>query len=146
MGDQTNIERSQALHAAFSQNRYDDILALASDDIEVVAYAIGQTFRGKPAFRDFFMAFKTAMPDIVIQPTNTIAAGDQVVIEFVAVGTHTGPLMTPNGAVPASGNRVSLNVVEIHEWQHGKLSRLVNYQDAMSLLMQVGALGTPAGL
>jgi steroid delta-isomerase-like uncharacterized protein len=104
------------------------------------------TFQGKQQFRDFFMAFKTAMPNLAIQPTNTVAAGDQVVVEFVAVGTHTGPLMTPSGAVPASGNQVSLHVVEIHEWKNGRLSRMVNYQDAMALLMQVGALPAPTGL
>ena len=146
MTAQTNSEQTRALHDAFSQNRYDDVLALAADDIEVIAYAIGQTFRGKQQFRDFFMAFKTAMPDLVIQHTNTIAGGDQVAVEFVASGTHTGPLMTPAGAVPASGNRVTLNVIEVHEWKDGKLSRIANYQDAMALLTQVGALPAPAGL
>jgi steroid delta-isomerase-like uncharacterized protein len=142
----SNTERSNALHAAFSQNHYDDVLALSADDVEVVAYAIGQTFHGKAQFRDFMMGFKTAMPDIQIQPTNIVAAEDQVVIEFTAVGTHTGPLMTPAGAVPASGNRVTLRVIEVHQWRDGKLSRIVNYQDAMALLTQVGALPAPAGL
>lgn len=143
---QTNQERTKAVHDAFSRNRYDDVLALAADDIEVVAYAVGQTLHGKEQFRDFFMAFKTAMPDLVIEHTNTIAAGDQVVVEFVAIGTHTGPLMTPAGTVPASGNRVTLHVIEVHQWRDGKLSRMVNYQDSMSLLVQVGAIPAPTGL
>lgn len=146
MTAQTNIERSRAVHAAFSQNRYDDVLALADDDIEVVAYAIGQTFHGKQQFRDFMLGFKSAMPDLVIAHANTVAADEQVVLEFVATGTHTGPLLTPAGAVPPSGNRVTLNVIEIHQWRDGKLRRIVNYQDAMSLLTQVGALPAPTGL
>ncbi len=146
MTEQTNVERTQALHAAFSQNRYDDVLALAADDVEVVAYALGQTFHGADQFRTFFMGFKTALPDLTIEHTNTIAAGNQVVVEFVAHGTHTGPLMTPAGVVAASGRPVRLNVVEVHQWRDGKLSRIVNYQDAMALLVQVGAIPAPAGL
>jgi steroid delta-isomerase-like uncharacterized protein len=146
MATQTNGERTQALHKAFSENRYDDVLALAADDVEVAAYAAGQSLRGREQFRQFFMAFKTAMPDLTIQHTNLIAADDQIAVEFVAEGTHTGPLMTPAGAVPASGNRVRLNVIEVHQWRDGKLSRIVNYQDAMSLLAQTGALPAPASL
>ena len=66
-------------------------------------------------------------------------------VEFVASGTHTGPLMTPGGAIPASNNQVTLNVCEVHQWKDGKLSRLVNYQDAMSLMVQVGAMPAPTG-
>jgi ketosteroid isomerase-like protein len=54
--------------------------------------------------------------------------------------------MTPAGAVPASGNRVRLNVIEVHQWRDGKLSRVVNYQDSMALLAQMGALPAPTGL
>ena len=54
--------------------------------------------------------------------------------------------MTPAGAVPPSGNQVTLNVIEVHQWSDGKLSRIVNYQDAMALLAQVGALPAPTGL
>jgi steroid delta-isomerase-like uncharacterized protein len=146
MTAQTNIERTQALHAAFSENRYDDVLALAADDIEVVAHAIGQTFHGKEQFRQFFMAFKTAMPDLRIAHTNTVASDEQVAVEFVGAGTHTGPLMTPAGIVAASGRPVTLSVIEVHHWRDGKLSRMVNYQDSMALLVQVGAVAPPAGL
>jgi steroid delta-isomerase-like uncharacterized protein len=145
MAAQINAELSHELHNAFSEDRYDDVLALAADDIEVVAHSVGQTFRGKQQFRDFFMSFKTALPDLTIRAINTIAEGDHVAVEFVASGTHTGPLMTPGGAIPASNNQVKLNVCEVHQWKDGKLSRLVNYQDAMSLMVQVGALPAQTG-
>jgi hypothetical protein len=41
---------------------------------------------------------------------------------------------------------IDLNVCEIHEWKNGKLTRIVNYQDAMSLMAQPGLLPQPAGL
>jgi ketosteroid isomerase-like protein len=89
MTAQTNVERSRLVHEAVGQNRLDDVLALADDEIDVIAYTVGQTFHGKQQFRDFMMVFKTALPDLAIQHTNTIAMGDQVAIEFIATGTHT---------------------------------------------------------
>jgi len=142
----TNIQLTKQLHDAFSNNRYDEILALTADDIEVVSYSNGYMAKGKEGFRAFFMAFKTACPDIKLVHHNIFGSGDWVAVEFGAEGTHTGPLMTPNGAVPPTGRVISLNVCEIHEWKSGKLTRVVNYQDAMSLMAQLGLLPQPAGL
>ncbi len=81
-----------------------------------------------------------AFPDITLQHTNIVEQGDQVVVEFVATGTHLGPLMTPNGEIEATGKPVTLHVVEIHTWKDGKLVNLVQYQDPTSPLRQIGVL------
>ncbi|MCB0108218.1 MAG: ester cyclase, partial [Caldilineaceae bacterium] len=60
--------------------------------------------------------------------------------EFVATGTHTGPLMTPNGEIEATGKPVTLHVVEIHTWQDGKLVNVVQYQDPTNVLRQIGVM------
>ena len=142
----TNIQLTQQLHKAWNENRYEAVLALCADDMDTVSYSNGFVAKGKDNFRTFFLGFKTAFPDIKITHRNIFGSGDWVVVEFGAEGTHTGPLMTPNGAVPPTGHAVSLNVCEIHEWKNGKLTRLVNYQDAMSLMAQLGLLPQPAGL
>ncbi|MCW1968152.1 MAG: ester cyclase [Anaerolineae bacterium] len=146
MSNLTNLQLSQAIHEAFSQNRFADILAFADDDIEVVSHSNGMSLKGKDQFQGFFMAFKTAFPDIVIEHTNTVTDENQVAIEFVGIGTNTGVFPTPMGEIPPSGRTVRLNVCEFHTWRNGKLIRLINYQDAMSLLSQIGALPPPAGL
>ena len=142
----TNIQLTQQLHQAWNENRYDDVLALCTDDMDTVSYSNGFVAKGKDNFRTFFLSFKTACPDIKIIHRNIFGGGDWVAVEFGATGTHTGPLMTPNGTVPPTGRAISLNVCEIHEWKNGKLTRIVNYQDAMSLMAQLGLLPQPAGL
>lgn len=142
----TNPQLTRQLHEAFSQNRFDAVLAAAADDIEVVSYSNGFAAQGKENFRQFFMGFKAAFPDLVITHRNLIANGEWLAVEFSAVGTHTGPLMTPNGAVPPTGRTVNFNVCEVHAWRDGKLTRLVNYQDALSLMAQLGLLPQAAGL
>ena len=88
----------------------------------------------------FMTARKTAFPDLTIEHINVVASGDQVVVEFVATGTHTGPLNTPTGVIEATGAAVTLHVVEVHTWRDGKLVRLVNYQDLASTLRQIGVM------
>jgi steroid delta-isomerase-like uncharacterized protein len=137
---QTNTALSDELHKYFSENQLDSALALAADNIEIIAYAFGMQLQGKDQFMGFMQGFKTAFPDIAIQHTNVVANGDQVVIEFTATGTHTGPLVTPAGEIPANGKAIKLDVIEVHVWQNGKLTKIVNYQDSASLLRQIGAI------
>jgi steroid delta-isomerase-like uncharacterized protein len=146
MSTPTNSQLTNKLHELWSQGKYDEVLAMADDNIETVAYSLGMQVQGKAAFRDFFMGFVNAFPDIGVHPKNTFESGNQVCVEFDAYGTHTGPLMTPVGAVPPTGRKVTFNVCEVHEWKNGKLTRLVNYQDAASLMRQLGLLPEPAGL
>lgn len=142
----TNIQLTEQLHTAWNENRYDDVLALCAEDMDTVSYSNGFVAKGKDNFRTFFLGFKAAFPDITITHRNIFASGDCVAVEFGAEGTNTGTLMTPNGAVPPTGRKVQFNVCEIHAWKNGKLTRLVNYQDAMSLMAQLGLLPQPAGL
>jgi steroid delta-isomerase-like uncharacterized protein len=134
-----NVRRTAELHAAFSEGKLDRCLEVASDDIEVVFQAAGQMARGREGFLQFMQGFKTAFPDIAIRHVHAFAAGDQVAVEFVWSGTHTGPLATPAGNIPPTGKKVSDGAVcEIVTWGNGRVTRIVNYQDFGSVLRQLG--------
>jgi steroid delta-isomerase-like uncharacterized protein len=128
------------IHDAFSKNQFDKVLVLCHDDVVVNAYAFGAVFKGKDGFKDFMQSFKSAFPDVVITHKNIIAEGNNVAVEFTGKGTHTGALQTPAGAIPATGKTVELTVAEFMVWENGKLKSLHNYQDAGSLLRQIGAM------
>lgn len=135
----TNARATQDLHMAFSEGRLDRCLELAADDIEVVFQAAGQTARGREGFMQFMQGFRTAFPDIRITHTNIFGEGEWIAVEFTWQGTHTGPLMTPAGAIAPSGKRVSDGrVCEVMRWRDGKVVRLVNYQDLGGVLRELG--------
>ncbi|MFN0173851.1 MAG: ester cyclase [Saprospiraceae bacterium] len=135
-----NSTISKNIHKLFSENKFDEVMALAADNIQVVNYATGQTFNGKESFRDFIMGFKTAFPNLVIKHTNVFESGDQVTLEFEAEGTHTGPLVGPAGTIPPTGKMVKLTVCEIHRIENGKVASIRNYQDSGSLMRQLGLM------
>ena len=131
---------TKELHDLFSSNQFDKCLELAAENAEVTATALGMTFHGRNEFANFMMGFKQAFPDMVITHKNIVANGNKIAVEFIATGTHTGPLPGPMGLIPATGKKVTLNVSEFIDWQNGQFVKLVNYQDSASLMRQIGAM------
>lgn len=148
MAAQTSKDLAQAIYERFNANDLDSVLAYAADDWRGVAYHAGVEFSGKDGFREFMQGFKGAFPDCTVTLTHQVLAGDELVNEFSWVGTHTGPLPTPAGAIPASGRTVRSVAVEVWRLRDGKLVELRNYQDGVAILAQIGALPMPepAGL
>jgi steroid delta-isomerase-like uncharacterized protein len=140
MSAQDNAALARKLYEAFNRKDYDHCLALVSEDMEAVLIPFGQTFSGREGFRDFILGFAGAFPDIRVQVTNQVATEDQVVNEFTARGTHTGALMTPAGAIPPTGRTVDFTVCEVYQVENGRFTGLRNYQDAASLMRQLGLI------
>ncbi|MEZ5013599.1 MAG: ester cyclase [Chitinophagales bacterium] len=129
-----------AIHEAFSNNAFDQVLALCHENVEVHAHAFGAVFTGKEGFMQFMQSFKTGFPDVRIAHEHFVVEGGSVAVQFTGRGTHTGTLQTPAGDIPATGKKVELHVAEFLVWENGKLRSLHNYQDAGSLLRQIGAM------
>lgn len=140
MSAQDNAQLARQLYDAFNRKNYDHCLTLVTEDMETVLIPFGQTFHGRKGFSDFMQGFAGAFPDITIQVTNQVVTEDQVVNEFTARGTHTGTLMTPAGAIPPTGRTVNFTACEVYRIKNGKFVSLRNYQDAASLMRQLGLI------
>ena len=138
MTPQSNAKLAQEIYNAFSNNQFDDVLARSAEDVEIVFTPTGQVYQGHEGFKAFMLSFKGAFPNIRINVKDQIVADDAVVTEFVAVGTHTGPLPTPGGDIPPTGRTAEWPVVEIQRFKDGKLASLHNYQDLGTMLRQLG--------
>jgi steroid delta-isomerase-like uncharacterized protein len=139
------IAVSRAIYDHFSRDEFDRVLDYIGDDIEAVLVPFGQTFRGRDGFVGFMRGFKDAFPDLTISIMNQFTDGEQVANEFTARGTHTGVLMTPAGPIPPTGRAVDFTVCEVLTVRDGKVRRLINYQDAASLMRQLGLIPAPEG-
>jgi steroid delta-isomerase-like uncharacterized protein len=128
------------LHEAFSKNQLEKAIAMTADNVEVNAYAFGASFKGKEGFMGFMQSFKSAFPDVSIHHKNLMVDGNRAAVEFTAKGTHTGPLQTPAGTIPPTGRPIELTVAELMVWENGKLKSLHNYQDAATLMRQIGVM------
>ena len=131
---------ARTIYACFNEDRLDEALAYATDDVEITLMPFGQSYTGREGFRAFMQDFKTAFPDCTVYLTRQVATEDGVVNEFRARGTHRGPLASPAGAIPPTGRSIDYPVCEVWEIREGKLARLRNYFDAASLMRQLGLL------
>jgi len=144
MTAQQNGQLTRTLYDLFEQDRVDEALAHLTDDVEVVPYsAPGLVFNGKDGFRAFMAGHKSAFPDIRIQIDNQVASDTTVVNECTAIGTHTGPLLSPTGEIPPTGRLVTLHFCEVWQVRDGKVAGLHNYQDSGDLFTQLGLMPQP---
>lgn len=138
MSAQDNMALSKKIYQLFSNNQFDNALALATEDVEIVLTPFGQTFHGHEGFSNFMQGFKGAFPDLQINITHQVATENEVVSEFTARGTQTGPMLTPAGEIPPTGRTVDFIVCEVWSVKNGKVASIRNYQDAASIMRQLG--------
>jgi steroid delta-isomerase-like uncharacterized protein len=102
------------------------------------------SWRGAEGVRTMFRPLIDAVSERESQVTNVVESGDTVVAEFTVGGRHTGPLATPQGAVPPTGKTVRLPMIAIYELRDGKLINSRGQYDRLTLMSQLGLIGAPA--
>lgn len=138
MSAQSNIKLANEVYNLFSNSQFDKVLEHTTNDVEAFFAPTGQTFQGKQEFIQFMMGFKAGFPNVRIDVKNQYATEDSVVTEFVAVGTHTGAIVTPMREIPPTGRTAEWHVCEVLRVKDGKIASLSNYQDFGSVLRQLG--------
>jgi steroid delta-isomerase-like uncharacterized protein len=137
---QENVKVAQSIHELFNKKELDAATALIADQFEWNVVAFGMVMNGREGFQQGFMGFATAFPDSQIHVKNVVANDQQVVIEYDFVGTHTGPLGTPTGAVPPTGKAVNIPGIEVYGVQNGKVVSIKTYFDAATMMRQLGLI------
>lgn len=98
-----------------------------------------RSIKGAGDIVEAMQGWKTAMPDVTGTLQSTIATGNQVALELVWEGTHTGPLVTPDGEIPASGKHQKTPGVWVFDFDGDTLTESRNYFDMLTFLQQIGA-------
>jgi len=106
--------------AVYNAGDLDGYVELYTDDA-VLATPEG-TFKGKGELRQRFARELTALSDINFTVASYVEQGDMFADEFVFAGTHTGPLVLPDGnKLPATGRRVEINGMEMVQVRDGRM-------------------------
>ena len=88
---------------------------------------------------ELFKGWKQAFPDAVGTVTSAVASGDKAALEVTWKGTHTGPLTTAAGTIPASGKRQETPAAFFFTFAGDKIKESHQYFDSLTLLKQIGA-------
>ena len=82
-----------------------------------------------------------ALPDSVATVNQTHVSGNTVIFELTWTGTHTGPMMSPKGEIPATHKSVEVRGCYLSEVENGKVTYVRHYFDMATLLGQLGLMG-----
>ncbi len=91
--------------------------------------------------RSYVQGYLTAFPDLHFDIERFITAGDYVVADWEATGTHRGPLVMANGTtIPPTNKTVHVKGATSFEFKDGKISRSRVVYDSADLLRQLNLL------
>jgi ketosteroid isomerase-like protein len=129
------------VHQHYDYMAADDLdasLAMFDPDVETVTP--GGTLKGIEEFRALGETFSAAMSDKRHEIVRTFEVGDTIVVEGVYTGQHTGPMVTPEGEIPPTGNAVSFPYADFLQFRDGRCVSHRIYWDNVALMTQLGAL------
>jgi predicted ester cyclase len=115
----------------------DGYLANQQPDVEFVLPG-GVTLRGRDQVRQYTEALWQAFPDGILAFGAQVFGGDAAATEVVFTGTHTGPVVTPNGSIPPTGRTVTLRSASIIRIKDGLVASEHVYLDQLEMMTQLG--------
>jgi predicted ester cyclase len=84
-----------------------------------------------------------SFPDRKLEIVDVIDGGDRVFVRTRVTGTNTGGF--PAFGVPPNGNGFDFEAWSVYRFEDGKVVQHWGMNDALALLMQLGAISPPDG-
>ena len=95
---------------------------------------------GKPGVKQFFALFRSAFPDLRMEPQEMLAEGDLVCARVSITGTHRGEFM----GVQPNGKPIAIEAMDMLRIRDGRMTEHWGVTDSMALMQQIGAGPAPA--
>jgi steroid delta-isomerase-like uncharacterized protein len=124
---------------AFNNGDWEQLQALLASDSRYDELGTERKIEGPEKIVELFKGWKMAFPDAVGTVTSAVASGNKAALEVTWTGTHTGPLATAEGTIPASGKRQETPAAIFFAFEGEKIKTSRHYFDSMTLLKQIGA-------
>ena len=128
-------------------DRYTDAINAHDEEAIAALYEDGATFSepggeftDREAIAGYWRAFFDAFPDFQGRDDFKAEAGDTAINEWSVEGTHSGPLETPEGTIPATGRRVVVRGCDALTVRGGLIQSHRAYYDQLGLMAQLGVV------
>ena len=137
---------AQAVAAAFIEafNAHDEARLRELNAEDAVFEGPGDVrLEGKEAVTGYTMTWLNAFGDARLEMREELVAGDSVVQEFIFEGTHTAPMQTPAGEVPATNRTLRGRGLQVLRIEEGAIAHIRLYYDQVDVLTQLGLMPVP---
>ena len=136
-GELVRIAREQI--DAFNKSDWERLQAQLASGCLYNEFGTERNIKGPEQIVETFQAWKTAFPDAIGTVTSAVADGKTVALEVTWKGTHTGPLATPQGMLPASGKAQTTPAAFFFTFEGDMIKESRHYFDSTTLFKQIGA-------
>ena len=140
MAEQDLIQAARGVVEAFNVSDWEGCKAAMTSDSVYDEVGTSRRLQGVGDIISCLQEWKEGMPDVKGTVTNACASGNTVVLEVTWKGTHTGPLKSPSGEIPASGKQQTTRASWILNFDGGKITESRQYFDMLSFMQQLGLL------
>ena len=123
---------------AFAKGDMDAADEFFADDCQ---FTMPNGVLNKAGHRAMGEAFKAGLSDSHMAVDHAVDGGDEVFLEGRFVGTHSADLHSPDGTIPATGNKLELRFADYFKVSNGKITEHRTYWDQVSMMSQLGAMG-----
>ena len=130
-------DTAEAFYKHFGAGDLEGAMSLFADECVTVTPAGSFDNEEHAAFGRMF---KEALPDCHMEVARLVENGDEVYITVRFIGTHSGDLTSPQGTIPASGNRLDMPAADYFRVSGGRIVEHEVIWDQMGFLAQLGAL------
>jgi steroid delta-isomerase-like uncharacterized protein len=91
---------------------------------------------GPRAFRDYYSAVRSAVPDAHYEVDDLVAEGDRVMVRWRLLGTHEGDFR----GIPPTGKAITLRGIALYRVEDGELMERWVVSDLYGLLEEIGGV------
>ena len=124
---------------AFTNSDWERVRAGLASDSRLDELGTERKIDGPEKIVELFKGWKQAFPDAAGTVKSTYASGNTAILEVTWKGTHSGPLTTAEGTIPASGKRQETPAAIFFTFEGDKIKESRHYFDSLTLLKQIGA-------
>ncbi|MBM3811503.1 MAG: ester cyclase [Acidimicrobiia bacterium] len=135
---QSLIDAAKATAIAYNNKDWTAARNAMTPDFVYDEVATHRKVQGPDDVLAVWKGWATAMPDSKCEFHAAHASGNTVALELTWRGTHTGPMQTPAGEIPATGKSFELRAVQVVELAGDKTKSMRQYFDMATLFQQLG--------
>jgi steroid delta-isomerase-like uncharacterized protein len=101
-----------------------------------------EPLKGRAAIRKDIAAFVAAFPDLEFTVKSVLQDGNSVAFDGVGKGTHKGPMVGPEGEIPATNRPMQVRFAALLRVNdEGLITEERRYFDLAGLMQQLGVMG-----
>jgi predicted ester cyclase len=139
----SNGETVRAIEAAWDQGRLDDLDQYFAPGFDNSASGTPGLPPGLAGAKMAHQGVMQSFPDRETEILDLVEGGDRVFLRSRVTGTNTGGF--PAFDVPANGRAFTIEAWSVYRFEDGKVAQHWGMNDALALLMQLGAVPAPSG-